>query len=119
MTGGRLRGEGGPLTGADQSIRLGVGLAFAAEGAAPVVTGRNWQRLVHAVDTIAARGETLRSSLVMLPGENADAAVALAAKEFGGLGILVNDAQVRRSGVAFEEINKADIARFTCKWPLR
>ncbi|MCJ2181012.1 SDR family NAD(P)-dependent oxidoreductase [Novosphingobium album (ex Hu et al. 2023)] len=110
MNGQRLHGKVALITGAGQGVGLGIAQAFCAQGAAVVITGRDAERLASAVEVIEARG----GSVAACPGdaakrENAKAAVALAIERFGGLDILVNNAQARRSGVPFEEITEADM----------
>lgn len=107
---GRLEGKVALVTGAGQGVGLGIAQAFASEGAAVVITGRNAQRLEEAVPLIEARG----GKALACPGdaskrENAERAVSAAVEAFGGLDILVNNAQARRSGVAFEDITEEDM----------
>ncbi|MCB2077333.1 MAG: SDR family oxidoreductase [Novosphingobium sp.] len=106
----RLQGKVALITGAGQGVGLGIAQAFASEGASVVITGRDAQRLDDAIPLIEARGGTA----LACPGdaakrENADRAVAMAVDAFGGLDILVNNAQARRSGVPIEEITEADM----------
>ena len=108
---GRLEGKVALITGAGQGVGLGIAKAFAAQGAALVLTGRDAQRLDVAVAQIAAGG----GQVLACPGdaskrENAQRAVDIAATRFGGIDILVNNAQARRSGVAFEDITEDDMA---------
>lgn len=107
---GKLAGKVALITGAGQGVGLGIAQAFAAQGAKVVITGRDAQRLDSAVAAIAARG----GNVLACPGdaarrENAECAVSAAVEKFGGLDILVNNAQARRSGVPFEEITGEDM----------
>jgi NAD(P)-dependent dehydrogenase (short-subunit alcohol dehydrogenase family) len=111
VSAGFLSGKVALITGAGQGVGLGIAQAFAAQGAALVITGRNEERLANAREAIAARG----GAVAIFPGDaarraTAKAAVAMAVERFGGLDILVNNAQARRSGVPFEEITEADMA---------
>jgi NAD(P)-dependent dehydrogenase (short-subunit alcohol dehydrogenase family) len=106
----RLAGKVALITGGGQGVGLGLAHALAAEGASLVITGRDAQRLERATCEIEARG----GKVIACPGdaslrENADRAVALAVESFGRLDILVNNAQARRSGVAFEDITEDDM----------
>jgi NAD(P)-dependent dehydrogenase (short-subunit alcohol dehydrogenase family) len=107
---GRLDSKVALITGAGQGVGLGIALAFASEGAAVVITGRNAQRLDGTIREIEARG----GRALACPGDaalrdNAERAVGMAVSAFGGLHILVNNAQARRSGVAFEDITREDM----------
>lgn len=106
----RLQDKVALITGAGQGVGLGIAKAFVSEGASVVITGRNAERLDQAIAEIEARG----GKALAYPGdaaqrENAKRAVALAVEEFGGIDVLVNNAQARRSGVPFEEITEADM----------
>ncbi len=116
---GKLAGKVALITGAGQGVGLGIAQAFAAQGAKVVITGRDAQRLDSAVSAIAARG----GKVLACPGdaalrENAECAVSAAVEKFGGLDILVNNAQARRSGVPFEEITGEDMALALGSGPL-
>jgi NAD(P)-dependent dehydrogenase (short-subunit alcohol dehydrogenase family) len=107
---GKLAGKVALITGAGQGVGLGIAQAFASQGASVVITGRDAQRLEHAVPLIEQRG----GKALACPGdaskrENAEQAVKTAVEAFGGLDILVNNAQARRSGVPFEEITEDDM----------
>lgn len=107
----RLYGKVALITGAGQGVGLGIALAYVAEGASVVITGRDAARLDSARANIEARG----GRVMAWPGDasqrsNAEGAVAVAVENFGGLDILVNNAQARRSGVPFEEITEEDMA---------
>lgn len=111
MSGSRLAGKVALITGAGQGVGLGIAQAFAAEGAAVVITGRDDARLTAAAKAIAARGgEVATYAGDAARRENARAAVELAANCYGGLDVLVNNAQARRSGVPFEQVTEADMA---------
>ena len=107
---GKLAGKVALITGAGQGVGLGIAQAFASQGASVVITGRDAQRLEHAAPLIEQRG----GKALACPGdaskrENAEQAVKTAVEAFGGLDILVNNAQARRSGVPFEEITEDDM----------
>lgn len=110
MAEGRLADKVALITGAGQGVGLGIAQAFVSQGASVVITGRDAARLEQAIPQIESRG----GKALAMPGdaskrENAEAAVRLAVDSFGGLDILVNNAQARRSGVAVEDITEADM----------
>jgi len=107
----KLEGKVALITGAGQGVGLGIAQAFASEGASVVITGRDAARLNGAIPQIEARG----GKALACPGdaarrENAERAVNMAVDAFGGLDILVNNAQARRSGVPVEDITEDDMA---------
>lgn len=107
---GRLAGKVALVTGAGQGVGLGIAQAFAAEGASVVITGRDPDRLTAALPSIRSRGGAA-IALAADAGQEAGAraAVAAAVDAFGGLDILVNNAQARRSGVPVEDIRASDM----------
>ncbi|MDR0277508.1 MAG: SDR family oxidoreductase [Paucimonas sp.] len=83
------------VTGGGSGIGEEVARRFVATGASVVIGGRNAQRLEQAAARIDASGARVRT----LAGDiadpaTADALVALAQREFGGVDILVNNAGV-------------------------
>ena len=89
----RLAGEQALVTGSTAGIGRAIAVAFAREGAAVAITGRDHERGAAVVAAIEGRGGTATSLPADLTDEHActrlvdDAAVAL-----GGLTILVNNA---------------------------
>jgi len=111
VTGTRLAGKVALITGAGQGVGFGIAQAFLAHGAAVVITGRDENRLQTAAAALAERGgrvATFAGDAALR--ENARSAVELATSRFGGLHVLVNNAQARRSGVPFEQVTEADMA---------
>ena len=107
----RLAGKVALITGAGNGVGLGIAQAFVREGACVVITGRDQNRLNEALRSIEQRG----GQVAACPGDasrrdNAARAVALAVESFGGLDILVNNAQARRSGVPIEAITEDDMS---------
>ncbi|WP_330351119.1 SDR family NAD(P)-dependent oxidoreductase [Streptomyces sp. NBC_00582] len=90
----RLAGKTALVTGGGQGVGRGIALALAAEGAAVVITGRTEGRLKDTARAIAERGGRVHT-LVGDVGEQADVErmVAETVREFGGLDVLVNNAQ--------------------------
>ncbi|HTZ71182.1 MAG TPA: SDR family NAD(P)-dependent oxidoreductase [Acetobacteraceae bacterium] len=106
----RLTGKVALITGAGQGVGLGIASAFAAEGAALVITGRDGAKLEGAATSLRERG----AKVAICAGdarlrEDAARAVAAAAAQFGRLDILVNNAQSSSPGVPFEEMDDATI----------
>ncbi|MFI1486747.1 SDR family NAD(P)-dependent oxidoreductase [Streptomyces sp. NPDC020747] len=92
--GTRLAGKTALVTGAGQGVGRGIALAMAAEGAAVVITGRTEGKLKDTAGEIVERGG--RAHLVVGDvGERGDVdrMVAETVRQFGGLDILVNNAQ--------------------------
>ena len=106
----RLEGKVALITGAGQGVGLGIAQAFVEQGAAVVITGRDAARLETAAAALEAQGGRVAACVGdAARRESAKRAVALVVERFGGLDILVNNAQARRSGVPFEEITEADM----------
>jgi len=92
--GGRLAGKVALVTGGGQGVGRGIALALAADGAAVVIAGRTEATLSSVAGEITARGG--RAGIVIGDvGARADVErmVAETVATFGGLGILVNNAQ--------------------------
>ena len=98
------------ITGAGQGVGLGIARAFAREGARLVITGRNADKLDRLVAELAGNGQ----EAVACPGDSgkrasAEAAVKTAVDRFGGLDVLVNNAQTMTPGVKLEDLDEAQI----------
>jgi NAD(P)-dependent dehydrogenase (short-subunit alcohol dehydrogenase family) len=95
----RLQGEIALVTGSTAGIGRAIAAAFAREGAAVAVTGRDPERGTAVVDGITAAGGTA----AFLPADlSAEAAatglVDAVAERFGGLTVLVNNAVASGAG---------------------
>ncbi|MEU6228854.1 SDR family oxidoreductase [Streptomyces sp. NPDC047042] len=90
----RLSGKTALVTGGGQGVGRGIALALAAEGAAVVITGRTETTLKDTADEITGRGGRAHR-VVGDVGErdDVDRMVAETVREFGGLDVLVNNAQ--------------------------
>jgi 3-oxoacyl-[acyl-carrier protein] reductase len=89
----RMDGETAVVTGSTAGIGRAVAIAFAAEGAAVVVTGRDERRGNDVVAHITGLGGTARFVAADLAEEPAcTALIDEAARRLGGLTVLVNNA---------------------------
>ncbi|WP_405812985.1 SDR family oxidoreductase [Streptomyces sp. NBC_01390] len=90
----RLAGKTALVTGGGQGVGRGIALALAAEGAAVVITGRTEATLKETAGEITGRGGRAHTVIGDV-GERADIdrMVAETVREFGGLDVLVNNAQ--------------------------
>lgn len=108
-----LEGKVALVTGAGQGVGQGIALALAAAGARVAVTGRTHAKLVATCDLIGERGGVALPVVcdVKLPDSLAQCVASVAA-HFGGLNILVNNAQEVPLGSLHEVTDKA----FTAGW---
>jgi 2-hydroxycyclohexanecarboxyl-CoA dehydrogenase len=91
---GRLDGRVALVTGAGQGIGRGTALALAKEGATVVLAGRTVSKCEAVAAEIAALGGTaLPVECDVSVRAQVDAAVAATVSHFGGIDILVNNAQ--------------------------
>ena len=99
------------VTGGSKGIGWGITTCLAAEGAIPIVVGRNEKDVLKAVQTIKERGGTATYALAELTDvEQCKKAVEKVIKEFGRIDGLVNNAGVN-DGVGLENGNYADFMR--------
>lgn len=101
---GRLNGKVAIVTGGGQGIGQGIAQVFAREGARVLITGRTADKLEATVSSIRASGGEA-DWITGTAGVRADAqaAAAKAMARFGGIDILVNNAQSSRPGTPFED----------------
>ena len=91
---GTLDGRVALVTGAGQGVGEGIAYALAAEGARVMVTGRTLAKLERTAAEIARRGGTARASSCDVKREaEIRACVRATVEAFGGVDILVNNAQ--------------------------
>jgi len=94
---GRLQGRTALITGATSNIGRAIAVAFAAEGAHVIVSGRDAQRAAAVLDEIAAAGGRAQFVAADLDG-SADASRRLAVQATDALGgaidVLVNNAGI-------------------------
>lgn len=108
-----LSGKVALVTGAGQGVGQGIALALAAAGAKVAVTGRTLAKLETTCGLIAERG----GDALAIAGNVKDAAsladmVAQAVTHFGGLDILVNNAQEVPNGKLLDVSDEAFLAGF-------
>jgi len=102
---GRLDGKVAIVTGAGQGIGRGIALTLAREGARVAVVDINPDTAASTAKEIEARGGRavdIRCDVGVRA--DVDAAIAAAAKQFGAIDILVNDAQRIIGEIKLEEM---------------
>lgn len=105
---GRLSGRVAIVTGGGQGVGLGIAQVFLREGARVLITGRTPDKLEAAVAGLAADGgEAAWIAGTAGVRADAEAAVAKAVELFGGIDILVNNAQTSKPGTLFEDTDDA------------
>ena len=101
----RLKDKVAIITGGGSGIGRAISLAFAAEGAIVVVTGRTFVKLKEVADDINSKGGTARAIAANIADEiNVKEMVARAVKEYGQIDVLVNNA-----GIPGPTVNIADM----------
>jgi NAD(P)-dependent dehydrogenase (short-subunit alcohol dehydrogenase family) len=101
---GRLSGKVAIVTGGGQGIGQGIAYTLAKEGARVLVTGRTRETLeatVRAIETAGGEAGWIEATAGVRA--DAEAVVAKAVDQFGGIDILVNNAQSSRPGTSFED----------------
>jgi meso-butanediol dehydrogenase/(S,S)-butanediol dehydrogenase/diacetyl reductase len=101
------------VTGAGQGVGQGIALALAAEGARVAVTGRTREKLESTCELIAQRGgEALPVVCEVKSAESLQQCLDNVLRAFGGLQILVNNAQE----VPLGTLEQVSDASFTAGW---
>lgn len=108
-----LNGKVALVTGAGQGVGQGIAFALAAAGAKVAVTGRTLQKLQATCHEIEARGgEALALQCDVKEVASLEACVNAVVEHFGGLQILVNNAQE----VPLGTLMQVSDAAFTAGW---
>lgn len=95
MSTGVLAGKVALVTGAGQGVGQGIAYALAAEGAKIAVVGRTLGKLQNTCEEIRRRGsEAVAIEADVMVREDIERCVREAVAHFGGINILVNNAQV-------------------------
>lgn len=106
----KLEGKAALITGAGQGVGLGIARAFAEAGADLVITGRDPAKLARAQDELTRLGAQVAVSAGDAGDpEAARRAVQVAAERFGGLDVLVNNAQSSQPGMRLEDTDEASL----------
>jgi 3-oxoacyl-[acyl-carrier protein] reductase len=88
------------ITGSSRGIGKGIALAFAKEGAAVVVSGRNKENLKIVVDSIKeAKGRVLAVEADVADSAHAKNLIEKTLEEFGQIDVLVNNAGITRDNL--------------------
>ena len=103
---GRLCGRVAVVTGAGQGIGRGIALALAKEGASVVVSGRTLAKCQRAADEIGAAAHAVACDVSVR--SQVDQLIERTVERFGGLDVLVNNAQSSRQGL-LAEVTDADV----------
>jgi 3-oxoacyl-[acyl-carrier protein] reductase len=96
----RLAGRAAIVTGGSRGIGLAVAAFLADHGAGVVVSGRDGDRLNHAVEALQKSGASVVGVVAdAARREDCDRLVETAKQRFGRLDILVNNAGITRDGL--------------------
>ncbi|MEZ5573326.1 MAG: SDR family oxidoreductase [Halioglobus sp.] len=105
-----LEGKVALVTGAGQGVGQGIALALAAEGARVAVTGRTLKKLENSCELIRSRGGQALAVVCDVKSQpSLQQCVDCVVSHFGGLQILVNNAQEVPLGT-LDEVTEASFA---------
>ncbi|MBA4088968.1 SDR family oxidoreductase [Sphingobium sp. 3R8] len=108
-----LQGKVALITGAGQGIGQGIALALASEGVDIILAGRTLEKLAQTAQLVAERGaRALPIACNVKSADDLAAAVDLAARDLGGIDILVNNAQEVPLGPLVDVSDDAFMAGF-------
>lgn len=108
-----LTGKTAIVTGAGQGVGQGIALALAAAGAAVVVAGRTLEKVETTAEAIRSRGgQALALACNVKDAGDLAAMIEQTVGRFGGLDILVNNAQEVPLGKLQEVSDEAFVAGF-------
>jgi NAD(P)-dependent dehydrogenase (short-subunit alcohol dehydrogenase family) len=104
----RLEGKVAVITGCSQGIGLAIAKAFAAEGAALVISARRGDVLEQNAREIETGGtRVIAVEADVAKREDAKRTIAAAADEFGRIDVLVNNAQATRQALVEDITDEA------------
>lgn len=107
---GKLDDKIAIVTGAGQGVGRGIALALAKEGATVIVVGRTLEKCVRTAEEVEALGgKTKPMACDTSRRDQVNAVVSATVEEFGTIDILVNNAQVARTGVPIEQVTDDDM----------
>lgn len=108
-----LAGKVAVVTGAGQGVGQGIALALGAAGAAVVVVGRTLEKVANTAALIESRGgQALAMACNVKETADLERAIETALSRFGGLDVLVNNAQEVPLGKLAEVSDEAFVAGF-------
>ena len=108
-----LSGTVAIVTGAGQGVGQGIALALSAAGAAVVVAGRTLEKVVNTASKIESRGgQALALACNVKDSADLQRVVEAAVERFGGLDVLVNNAQEVPLGKLADVTDQAFMAGF-------
>lgn len=109
----KLSGKIALVTGAGQGVGQGIAFALASEGAAVAAAGRTLSKCEQtAAEIIRRGGKAIAVECDVKNPKSLEACVAQVVKQFGGINILVNDAQEVPLGTLQQVSDEA----FTAGW---
>lgn len=110
---GSLDGKVVLITGAGQGVGQGIAFAMASEGAKVAVTGRTMAKLEDTVAEIRRRGGTAQAFLCEVTSKaDLERVVPEVVGAFGGINILINNAQLVPLGTLMEVSDEAFVEGF-------
>lgn len=107
---GRLDGRAALITGASQGLGLEIARAYLREGARVVICARSEEPLRAAQQELAALGEVHAHAADVASPQAAEALVAFAVQQLGGLDVLVSNAGVYGPKGPIEDVDWAEWA---------
>lgn len=108
-----LSGKVAIVTGAGQGVGQGIALALSAAGAAVVVAGRTLEKVVSTASKIESRGgQALAVACNVKDSADLQRVVEATVSRFGGLDVLVNNAQEVPLGMLADVTDEAFVAGF-------
>lgn len=108
-----LSGKVAIVTGAGQGVGQGIALALSAAGAAVVVAGRTLEKVASTAAMIESRGgQALALACNVKDSADLQRVVEAAVERFGGLDVLVNNAQEVPLGKLADVTDEAFVAGF-------